>query len=308
MQKVYIATITFKRPEGLRKLLSELRFQQADQMDIHVLIVDNDCTGDNRKIVNSLSDNYPFKLTLIEEPERGIVSARNCAVNEFLKSNAEVLVFIDDDEWPVTNDWLITLVDTQKREACDLVYSDVYTVPESEQIAWVQQSFRSQRQTKDVSEIKKFYTNNLLITRKVLEEVSPVFDERFALTGSSDLHFAVKCIKAGFKAVHTPYAPVQEIFPASKATLKWFFLRGYRSGEGSTRAYVYEGKFPATHLKCMVMGSARFIYALWQFIKAGILLNKGLLANACFRLGASLGTFGGFFNLQYHEYNTIHGA
>jgi succinoglycan biosynthesis protein ExoM len=277
-------------------------------MDVGVLVVDNDCTGENSKVIGSLPSGYPYQLKLVEEPQRGIVSARNRAVDEFLKSDAEVLVFIDDDEWPVSNDWLMTLVNTQREESCEIVYSDVYTVPESKKIKWVEDAFRINKQKREVSEIKKFYTNNLLITRKVLEEVSPVFDERFAMTGSSDLHFAVKCIKSGFRAVHTPFAPVQEIFPASKATFKWFFLRGYRSGEGATRANIYEGEFPITHLKCIGMGGARFIYALWQFIKAGILLNKGMLANAIFRLGASLGTFGGFLNLKYHEYKVTHGA
>ena len=214
MQKVYIAIITYKRPEGLQKVLSELRSQQAEGRDIQILVVDNDCTGNNSKIVNVLSTDHPFKLTLVEEPIRGIVSARNRAVAEFLKSDADLLVFIDDDEWPVKNDWLNTLVSTQRRESCDIVYSDVYTIPESEKIQWVEQAFRPKEQKKEISEIKKFCTNNLLITRRVLEKVSPAFDERFALTGSSDLHFAVKCSKAGFRTVYTPFAPVQEIFPA----------------------------------------------------------------------------------------------
>lgn len=308
MPKVCIAVITYKRPKGLEKLLDALKSQQTEGIDIQVLIVDNDCTGENSKVVDSVSQSYPYQLKLVEEPQRGIVAARNRAVDEFLKSDAEILVFIDDDERPVDDDWLMTLVNTQREESCEIVYSDVYTVPESKKIKWVEEAFRIKKQKNDVSEITKFYTNNLLITRRVLEEIFPAFDERFALTGSSDLHFSVKCINAGFRAVYTPFAPVQEIFPASRATFKWFFLRGYRSGEGATRASIYEGEFPVTHLKCIGMGGARFIYALWQFIRAGILLNKGILANAIFRLGASFGTFGGFFNLKYHEYKVIHGA
>jgi succinoglycan biosynthesis protein ExoM len=308
MPKVCIAIITYKRPKGLEKLLDALKSQQTEGLDIKIFVVDNDCTGENSKVIGSMSHSYPYQLKLVEESQRGIVSARNRAVDEFLKSDAEVLVFIDDDEWPVSNDWLMRLVDTQKEESCDIVYSDVYIVPESKKVRWVQDAFRIKKEKKEVAETTKFYTNNLLISRNVLEEISPAFDERFALTGSSDLHFAVKCTKSGFIAVHTPFAPVQEIFPDSRATLKWFFLRGYRSGEGATRANIYEGEFPVIHLKCIGMGGARFIYALWQFIKAGILLNKGILANAIFRLGASLGTFGGFLNLKYHEYKVTHGA
>lgn len=307
MTKIYIAIITYQRPVGLCKLLLALKTQCVDGIEVSVLVVDNDCTGANSKIVNSLLLEYPFGLILVEEPKQGIVAARNRAVNEFLKSDSEILVFIDDDEWPVNDDWLISLRVIQEATACDIVYSDVYTIPETRQIQWVETALRPKRNNKSISGIKKFYTNNLLVTRKVLEKVVPAFDGRFALTGSSDLHFSIKCVHAGFQAIYTPFSPVQEIFPTSKATMKWFFLRGYRSGEGATRANIYEGTFPGTYIRCMGMGGVRFLYGMWQLIKAIIMLDKSLLANSLLRLGSSIGTFAGFFNLSYNEYRTSHG-
>ncbi len=307
MTKICIAIITYKRPLGLHKLLLALQTQHVQGVELSVLVVDNDCTGVNSKIVDSLHHKYLFNLMLVEEPERGIVAARNRAISEFLNSSAEVLIFIDDDEWPVNDDWLMCLYTTQKQTNCDIVYSDVFTVPETIQIEWVKTAFRPREQKKSISEINKFYTNNLLIIREVLEKIRPAFDKRFALTGSSDLHFSIKCIRSGFKAIYTPFAPVQEIFPTSKATLKWFFLRGYRSGEGATRANIYEGTFPKTHIECIGMGGARFLYGLWQLTKALFTLSKPLLANALLKLGSSIGTFAGFFNLNYNEYRSTHG-
>lgn len=308
MPKVCIAVITYKRPQGLQKLLDALKSQQTEGMDIQILIVDNDCTGENSKVISSLSPGYPYELMLVEEPRRGIVAARNRAVDEFLKSDAEVLVFIDDDEWPVNNDWLTRLHATKEKYKCNIVYSDVHVVPENTKINWVENAFRPKKRKKEIVKISKFYTGNLLIVREVLERVSPAFDTRFSMTGSSDIHFAVKCMQAGFLAIYTPFAPVEEIFPESKATLKWFFLRGYRSGEGETRAYLYEGSFPSTHIMLMGMGGARFLYAIGQFLKACFTFNKSTLANAFLRLGSSIGTFAGFFNLQYNEYEKTHGA
>lgn len=308
MLKVYISVITYKRPQGLKKLLSALKLQQIKSLDVSVLIIDNDCTGKNTEVVSSFLGDYPFKLMLVEEPKRGIVAARNRAVDEFLNSDADELVFIDDDEWPVNNDWLVRLQETKDKYKCSIVYSDVHVIPENTKISWVEKAFRPKKRKKDIVEISKFYTGNLLIVREVLERISPAFDERFSMTGSSDIHFAVKCIQAGFLAIYTPFAPVEEIFPESKATFKWFFLRGYRSGEGETRAYLYEGSFPSTHIKLTGMGGARFLYAIGQFLKACFTFNKSTLANAFLRLGSSIGTFGGFFNLQYDEYEKTHGV
>lgn len=307
MLKVCIAIITYNRPKGLQKLLSELRTQQTSNMDVKVLIVDNDCTGKNTEIISSFLDDYPFKLILVEEPERGIVAARNRAVHEFLQNDDDELLFIDDDEWPVSNDWLVRLHETKDKYKCSIVYSDVHVIPENTKISWVEKAFRPKKRKKDIAKISKFYTGNLLIGREVLERISPAFDVRFSMTGSSDIHFAIKCIQAGFLAIYTPFAPVAEIFPASKASFKWFFLRGYRSGEGETRAYLYEGSFPSTHIKCIGMGGIRLLYAVGQLVKACVTLNKSTLANTFLRLGSAIGTFSGFFNLKYNEYEKTHG-
>jgi glycosyltransferase involved in cell wall biosynthesis len=304
--KVTIAVITYFRPQGLENLLHTLSLQKVSDLSVSVLIIDNDCTGENTQIINKFKE-YPFELELIEEKKKGIVYARNRAVDIFLKNKHDVLVFIDDDEWPVDEHWVITMVNTQQKYSCDIVYSDVWTVPESMQIQWVEDAFRPRQQNNKVFEIKKFYTNNLLVRYEVLEKIHPAFDERFALTGSSDLHFSIKCRKEGFKAMYTPYAPVQEVFPNTKATLKWFFLRGYRSGEGSTRAYIYEGAFPKTHIECIGMGLMRFSYALIQMIRALLTLKKSFLANSLLRLGSAIGTFAGFFSLSYNEYSSIYG-
>ena len=274
-----------------------------------ITVIDNDCTGNSRKIVNELSGECPFNIVLIEETRQGIVYARNKAVNTFLKSNSEILIFIDDDEWPADDTWIMNLLKTQKCHACDIVYSDVHTIPENKSIEWVKKAFRPEQSKNHETEIKRFYTNNLLLMRNVLEKINPAFDERFGLSGSSDLHFSIKCVQAGFKAVYTPFAPVNEIFPVSKATMKWFFFRGYRSGEGATRANIYESFFPKMiYIKMIGMGGLRLLYAVLQLLKAIILLDKSLLAKSFFRFGSSIGTFAGFFNLQYNEYKTTYGG
>jgi hypothetical protein len=127
------------------------------------------------------------------------------------------------------------------------------------------------------------------------------------MTGSSDLHFSIKANNSGFKAYFTPDAIVEEIFPTTRATLKWFFLRGYRTGEGSTRANMYEGKTLPTLGYIFYKFIGRIVRALQMFGKLIMTLDKGYFYKGITYLAAAIGTITGFFGLQYNEYDVIHG-
>jgi len=307
MKKISIAIITYQRPLSLKKLLLSLTEQKIDStLSVSIIIVDNDTSNAAKDTVDSLTE-YPFNINLNVEEKRGIVSARNRAVSEFLKTDSEILIFIDDDEWPVNNDWLENLLKVQKDYEADFVYSDVQTIPETPEIAWVKTAFQIEQKKQNILPIKKFYTNNLLIMRKVLEVLNPPFDERFSITGSEDLHFSIRANNLNLKAYYTSNAPVQETFFESRATLKWFFLRGYRIGESSTRAYLYEGHFPKVYFFLLFLFFGRVGRILQTFIKGIITWDKGYFAKSYMYLGTSIGTVLGFFNLQYNEYNKTHG-
>lgn len=305
MQKITIGIITFKRPQGLKKLLNSLAKQETDK-SISIIVVDNDKKNEAKIITESLGEKYPIDINVFTESIRGVVAARNKVIVEFLKTDSEALIFIDDDEWPVNSNWIEKLVETQEAFAADAVCSDVNIIPETNQIDWVQNVLLRSRD-KRVSLIKDFFTGNLLLMRKVLEDINPAFDERFATTGSEDLHFSIKFNHLDYKAYYTPEAPLQEIFYTSQANLKWFFLRGYRTGESSTRANIYEGKFPSVHMYILYKFFGRLIKALYTIGKSLIFLNKGYLARGLFYVGSTLGTPAGFFDLKYNEYNTVHG-
>jgi glycosyltransferase involved in cell wall biosynthesis len=309
MKKITVGIITYMRPIGLEKILLSLKTQSLENIDLSVIVVDNDATGENQKVIDKLnSENYPFKLELYVEKTRGIVAARNRTVSEFLKTDAESMIFVDDDEWPVNSNWIEKLVEVQDNYNCDIVYSDVYILPETDKIEWVKTAYRSNGYGDKIVPTKDFFTNNLLIKREVYEDLHPAFDMRFAMTGSSDMHFCLKANNRGYKAYYTPEAPVEEIFPTSRATLKWFFLRGYRTGEGSTRSNMYESKSLLSLSGYLVYKFAgRFVRAIQMLLKSLFKLDKGYLAKSCNYIGATIGTVTGLFGWKYNEYNKIHG-
>jgi glycosyltransferase involved in cell wall biosynthesis len=308
MKKISVGIITYKRPIGLEKILSSLKSQTLENIELSVIVIDNDATGDNQKVIDKLKEEgYPFKLELFVETNRGIVAARNRTVSEFLKTDSESMIFVDDDEWPVYNDWIMKLVEVEEEYNADIVYSDISILPENDKISWAKIAYRSNSDGDTIRPIKEYFTNNLLVNRNVYEALNPPFDDRFAMTGSSDLHFCIKANNMGFKAYYTPEATVEEIFPETRATLKWFFLRGYRTGEGSTRANIYEGKILSVSFYIMFLFLGRFVRSIQMFIKSVFRLDKGYLAKSITYVGATIGTVTGLFGLKYNEYNTIHG-
>lgn len=307
---VQVSVITYKRPLGLATLLDSLSKQKTDNgITVEICVVDNGGSNDTQGVIDKFQGK-PYKIALLAESRRGIVFARNRAVDYFLDNqDADALIFIDDDEWTKDDRWIDNLVKAQKQTHIPIVTSDVISIPEDGNIAWTKNAMGRGKKMGDLSPIKRFYTGNVLVIRQVLENIRPAFDERFAMTGSSDLHFAMRCAQKGFGAIYTDKAPVYETFPKTRANMKWFFMRGFRSGSGATRSQMYlcgDHKTREAAL-CLLMACARFTKACYVLLMAILYRDKGRLANAIMRFGASIGTFLGLLGIKYEEYKTIHG-
>jgi len=302
-----IAIITCRRPIWLKRLLESLIKQNVDDSTtLSILVVDNACEQVTQAVVEQIATSSPFKITYASEQTQGIVAARNKCVTEFLKTNDQYLFFIDDDEWPANDNWAQTLLHKQQQYNADIVTSHILSVGEQGTPKWAVELIYGKNACKEGDVINKFYTNNLLITRHVLENIAPAFDIRFAMTGASDYHFALKCTKFGYKCVYTD-APVVEEFPKSRATVKWFLRRGFRSGIGFTRSHIFEDKLLDAIIHCSFMASVRFVRGIGYCLLGAITLNKTTFVNGIFRFCSAAGTIAGFFGIKHEEYKTIHG-
>ncbi len=97
-----VCIATFRRPNGLRKLLQSLLAQRGAP-EFEVVVIDNDKAGSARTTVGAFSGSLSLSYAI--EPERGLASARNHAVRI---ARGEFLAFVDDDE-TVPATWLGTL-------------------------------------------------------------------------------------------------------------------------------------------------------------------------------------------------------
>ncbi|MEW6997252.1 glycosyltransferase family 2 protein [Colwelliaceae bacterium BS250] len=302
-----IAVITCKRPAWLKRLLQALCKQVVGKnITLDILVVDNDCDPTTKAAVLKLQQDSPHAIIYQTEAIKGIVAARNRCVTTFLANDAQFLLFIDDDEWPADENWAQKLLDQQTLYQADIMTSHVISVGEEGTPFWAIELIYGKNTHREGDKLTTYYTNNLLISRHVLEQVVPAFDARFATTGASDYHFALKCTRAGFTAYYTD-APVIEEFPKSRATIKWFLQRGFRSGIGYTRSHLFEEPKIKAILNCLLMCAIRVLRGFWYCLLGLLTSNKTTLINGLFRFSSAIGTIAGFFGIKHEEYNTIHG-
>lgn len=307
MSDATIAVITYKRPIWLARCLEALIRQKIKKGTlIDILVIDNACDEQTKKAVGLIAEKSTFKIKYEIEKRRGIVAARNKCVDSFLESGAKNLVFIDDDEWPSDSNWIQSLLDKKDVYSADIVTSHVLSVGENGAPDWAVKLIYGKNKYREGDLLGKFYTNNLLLSRRVLESVRPAFDSRFAMTGASDYHFALKCSKVGFRAVYIN-APVFEEFPSSRANIKWFVKRGFRSGVGFTRSHIFEENVFIAIIKSLVLSSIRLLRGLVAIVKGCLLFSKMNIVSGLFRISSAVGTLAGFFGIKYCEYKNIHG-
>lgn len=306
MTQATIAIITCRRPEGLKRLLTALSAQRVTpDTDLDILVVDNACQDEIKDLVATANGTCPFPISYEREPQSGIVYARNKCVSCFLETDSQCLLFIDDDEWPANETWAQDLLKAQVLHQADIVASHVVSVGEPGTPPWALELMYGKPRTREGQPMPIFYTGNLLICRKVLETIRPAFDERFAMTGASDYHFALKCTRAGFKAIYTD-APVIEEFPRDRATLKWFIRRGFRSGIGYTRSHLFEDGLLKTLGRGALMSVLRVGKGAVNSLAGIVMFDKTRLVDGLFRFASATGTLAGFFGLTYHEYQDRH--
>jgi len=227
---VSICIATFKRPEGLKRLilgLNQLTFSTATPPDIEIVIVDNDAAGSARAFCEEIRDQIRWQLKYDVEPEPGVTYARNRTIAN-ASDNTSFIAIIDDDEVP-DSQWLDQLLKVQREYNADVVTGPVYPYFEDKNTPeWIKKGqFFEPRNYETGHLLNAAFTNNVLIRAECLKGINPVFDQRFAFKGSEDTHLFMRLFNSGYKIVWSKQAVVQEWIPASRTNLNWLIQRNF---------------------------------------------------------------------------------
>jgi len=308
--KISICALTYRRPEGLLRLLEGLNALDlsAPQPAIEVIIVDNDPECSAGAVCSRVRTGFRWNLRYGVEKRRGIVHARNKAL-KLVSVDSDWVAFIDDDEVPEST-WITELMQVQRDTRADVVAGRVAPYFPEPMDPWIEEGgFFQQRRFPNGSPIPHAFTNNVLFRAAILadERFQPAFAERYALTGGEDRHFFQRVRMAGYRLHWADEAVVTEWIPASRANARWLVRRQFRVG--NSLAFIESEFEPGLHRR--IRRWLRACYGVVIGIAALPLARvRGRVSyvRACQHIASDLGRLSAAFGRTYQEYREIHGS
>ena len=300
--RVVIAVLTYRRPADLAAVLPMLLEQIASLAGRgEILVVDNDPAAG---AASSVRDLTPGRVRYAHEPTPGIAAARNRALDE--AGDADLLVFIDDDERPEPG-WLDALLATHAAEGAACVVGPVVSRYEVEPDPWITAGrFFVRRRLPTGTVLDVAATNNLLIDLAQLRRLGVRFDERYGLTGGSDTLFTRALAARGARMVWCDEAVVIDVVPAARLTRRWVLQRAYRSGNAWSRISLELATTPGRalleRLRGTLRGGVRLAGGAARWCVGAVTGHTGQRARGLRTIMRGAGLVSGCWGAQYAEY------
>ena len=226
MTTVTVCVATYRRPDGLRKLLESLA-QQVDAPDFEIVVVDNDEEQTAKAVVDAFNGGVPIRYFV--EPRRGLARVRNRAV---AASTATFVAFIDDDEWAISH-WLATLFRTAEDSSADAVIGPVQIAFGSDIPVYIQRCRLFEVSRIPDGAVVPWYatrTGNALVRRLSLPDLKSPFGVNYDHTGGEDVDLFRRMIEAGANIRASSSALVYEYRTGRRADFRWVLKRATRNG------------------------------------------------------------------------------
>ena len=229
---IAVAIITFRRPDGLRHLLSSLQSQERSAerpFRLTAVVVDNDAQRSAETTAAAFPATPEYSVVYLHEARQGIPIARNVALAA-APDDTDFLCFIDDDEWPCER-WLDAFLALASTTGADCLYGPVEPVYPEEAPRWFVRSriFERHRHA-DGARLSIAASNNVMISTAFLRRTKLRFDERMRFTGGSDYLFFRQAVALGLTIRWAEQALVYNSIPHSRMRWSWILRRQYRLG------------------------------------------------------------------------------
>ena len=307
MPLISVCIITFRRPDGLKRLvdsLAEQRFEKTSGAQVEIIIVDNDETGPMREMVEAYQRDFPWTLKYDIEPTKGIPFARNRTLDN-VDAASDYVVFVDDDE--VANpEWLDELVHASVAFDAPIVMGAVDSHYPDGAPNWIDTDvFFDWRRFEDGEALDEGATSNALIKTEIVRELNLRFDERMKRNGGDDFVFFKQAQLAGYGIIGAAKARVCEWQPKTRLTQEWILQRRFRTGNGLALADRLLAPSPMKY-------GTRFVKALGRLALGAALYLPALVRGRKYRLLAlsdiywGAGSIAGLIGMNYEEYKAIH--
>lgn len=298
--KVCICVCTFRRPEGLVDFITSCRgVNVPDDATLEIVVVDNDVTPSSQDIFQQEMQDFPWPSRYVHEPEPGIPSARNRALQE--AGHEGYAVFVDDDE-TVSPEWITELFRVAKETKATFVQGPVQmTVDDDNDSWWLTTRFFLQNTFEDGAKIVESWTNNVMIDLAFTTEKGSRFEDRLRFDGGSDTLFFQDIISDGGTGAFAAHAWVHEVQPPNRLTWKWAINRQYRYGATRAMTVLLRRSRREATMYCLVRGCGMAAVGLALLVTTVVKGRQGI-ANGTALLARSAGILSGMVGKRALEY------
>ncbi len=304
--KVIIGIPTYKRPQGLSKLLESITKLECSNIELSVVVAENDQQHRaGAKLVTKVSDNYPLPLASIDVSQRGISFVRNALLDAaFLDYEADFLVMVDDDEW-VESKWLNALLETHFKTGCEVVGGNTLAEFEGEPPSWTKAlAIYFPEQASLSQEIPLLESSASVLLHKCVYFGfgQQRFDPFYSVYGGGDKEYFTRLKAQGIKFASAHTAISHELFDGARVTKRWAQERAFRIGAADMRIILLH------HRSNLLSEIIKILLATLVGASGSLLsLNSRSRMKYWLLLQRQLGKLSGLLNKQKPVYEKVHG-
>jgi glycosyltransferase involved in cell wall biosynthesis len=235
---VTVVVPTFRRPDGLARVLRSLGSQVDPGVPWSILVVDNDDPPGSQEMFHSVSAQLPVPSRLVFEPRRGASHARNRGITD---AEERIIVFIDDDVDPEPG-WLAALVEPIIGGRCEATGGRVVLDPTVPRPRWFHEqriggalaAFDLGDDEKDVLPGQYVLTASAAFTRSTIDEAGlfdPALGPRDGIQlVNDDVDFCRRVMATGAQIRYVPSAVVTHELPSARLKRRWLIRRLHQQG------------------------------------------------------------------------------
>lgn len=318
---VAIGACTRQRPKMLERLLASFaELAIPDGVTPIFLIIENDTEATSDAVIAQFRDRLPGTLHFALETVPGIPMARNRGLDEAASLNADLMLYVDDDE-TVDPQWLTALVSKWRTSSAELIGGPVRLTPPEEDLTGSQKTVyqgmvkrfagkenrAAEKAAAGQAEQVTVVTNNWLCDMRLYHVLGLRFDEALQFTGGSDTRFFRAAREEGVEIGWAPDAIVYETVPPARLTLPYQFSRGRDQSATSFGQKIAEGKWGDAVISILILVPLKALALVLIALSLPVTRSQGLVA--LFRQsGWIVGRLSRLFGRQSRLYKKITGS
>jgi succinoglycan biosynthesis protein ExoM len=263
-----------------------------------VLVVDNDPDGGARAQCEA-ARRLGLRLEYAIEPRRGLCCVRNHLLEAALRTRADWIAFLDDDEQPAP-DWLAEHLRALARSGAEVSTGPVFHGGQPARPARAAFAASPHRVPPGAP---RFVACNNVIFRRTLPELQGLrFDPLFNLSGGEDFDFFESSRRLGNRHVWCDSAHVFETVSPERSTLRYLF---HRHWSGAMTRVAQHRKWhggPLLWPRFLLKSAGKMLTAAGALLRATVPPHAPALRVSIKRFASGCGYLCGLFNIRAERY------